>query len=56
MSDIAGLIVDKSNINILKENSLHNYSGNGEKLYKLGLELDGLNKSIKLYNDAFITM
>lgn len=56
LSDIAELIVNKSNVNILKENSINNYSGNGEKLYKLGLDLDGLNKSLQLYNDIFINM
>lgn len=56
LSDIAQLIVDKSNVNILKENSINNYSGNGEKLYKLGLNLDGLNKSLQLYNDIFMNM
>jgi UDP-glucose 4-epimerase len=54
LSDIAELIVNKSNINILNKNSLNNYSGDGEKLYKLGLELNGLNKSIQLYSDIFM--
>ena len=53
LSDIAKLIVNSSNITILKENSLNNYSGNGEKLYKLGLDLDGLNKSLHLYGSIF---
>jgi nucleoside-diphosphate-sugar epimerase len=53
LSDIAKLIVNKSNINVLNKNSSNNYSGNGEKLNKLGLELIGLNKSLTLYNDVF---
>ena len=56
LSNIAELIVDKSNINILNKNSSNNYSGNGEKLYNLGLDLDGLNKSLQLYNDIFMNM
>jgi GDP-L-fucose synthase len=56
LSDIAKLIVNETNINISKENSINNYSGNGEKIYKLNLELDGLYKSLELYNEIFIHM
>jgi len=54
LSQIAELIVQKTNINILKTDSLNNYSGNGEKLYNLGINLDGLTKSLQLYNDIFM--
>jgi GDP-L-fucose synthase len=56
LSHIAELIVDKSNINILNKNSSNNYSGNGEKLHNLQLNLDGLNKSLQLYSDNFMNM
>jgi GDP-L-fucose synthase len=56
LSHIAELIVEKSNINILNKNSLYNYSGNGEKLSNLRLKLDGLSKSLQLYNSIFMNM
>lgn len=56
LSDIAELIVKKTNVNILKENSINNYSGNGEKLYNLGLELDGLEESLQIYDNIFMNM
>ena len=54
LSHIAELIIDKQNINILNENCLNNYSGNGDKLYNLGLNLDGLIKSLQIYNSIFM--
>lgn len=54
LSQIAYMILDKSNVNILKDNSLNNYSGNGEKLYNLGLELDGFEKSLEIYCKIFM--
>lgn len=49
LSDIAEIIInDKSKINILK-NSVNNYSGNGELLNSLNLNLDGLEQSLIKY-------
>lgn len=55
LSMIAELILnDKSKIKVLKDDSSNNYSGNGEQLEELNLELDGLENSIKLYADNLI--
>jgi GDP-L-fucose synthase len=56
LSHIAELIVNKSNIDILKNTSFNNYSGNGEKLHNLQLNLDGLEKSLNIYNDIFFNI
>jgi hypothetical protein len=54
LSDIAKLIVENDNqISILKENSSFNYSGNGDKLDNLNLDLDGLEVSLQKYNNRF---
>ena len=54
LSDIANLILkNDKQISILKENSCFNYSGNGDKLEKLNLDLDGLEVSLQKYNNRF---
>jgi len=52
LSDIAKLIINNvDNINIIIPESLHNYSGNNNKLESLLLNLLGLEKSLVLYED-----
>jgi GDP-L-fucose synthase len=52
LSDIAKLIVeDHSKINILKSDSNNNYSGNGELINSLNLNLLGLEESLKIYKE-----
>ena len=53
LSDIAKMICKVDNINILNTNSKNNYCGNNEKLQKLPIELDGVKKSLLLYENNF---
>ena len=53
LSDIANIILkDKSKINIVKKNSM-NYSGNGSLLNSLHIDLQGLEDSLKKYEQLF---
>lgn len=56
LSDIAKIILDnkKERIQVLKEVSENNYSGNGEKMKTLNIFLDGLPISLKKYEKSFI--
>lgn len=54
LSDIARLIIeDESKVIIENSDLLFNYSGNADKLMKLGIELNGLDKSLTIYKDNF---
>jgi len=50
LSEIAEIILPKDNI-IIKNNSLHNYSGNSSKLEELNINLLGLEQSLIIYDN-----
>lgn len=50
LSEIAGLIMDKYNINIINPVSNNNYCGNNKRLDSMNIQLLGLEKSIQLYS------
>jgi GDP-L-fucose synthase len=51
LSEVANMIVgDKSKIIIINENTTRNYSGNGQLLQSLNLDLIGLKKSLLTYS------
>lgn len=55
LSNIAKLILNNEDkIEILKDNCCNNYSGKSDKLYSLGIELDGLEKNLKKYEQLFL--
>jgi GDP-L-fucose synthase len=56
LSEIAKMILDnqEDQIQIIKENSQNNYSGDGEKMKQMGITIDGLQKSLKKYESLFI--
>ena len=55
LSDIAKMIIqDDSKINIIKSQS-NNYSGCVDKLYSYGIEFDGLDKGLQLYEEKIYT-
>ena len=52
LSDVAKLIVDDiSKVKILKSESNNNYSGNGDIINSLNLNLLGLEETLKIYRD-----
>lgn len=52
LSDIARLIIkDESKIIVDNNNFLFNYSGNADKLYNMGIKLNGLEKSLSIYEE-----
>ncbi len=54
LSEIALLIVnDKTKINIIKNSSNNNYSGNSDNLYKINLNLFGLEETLNIYKNKF---
>jgi nucleoside-diphosphate-sugar epimerase len=51
LSEVANMIIgDKSKIIIINENTSNNYSGNGQLLQSLNLDLIGLKKSLLTYS------
>ena len=57
LSDIAKLILthNKDKIEIIKPTSQNNYSGRNDVLLSLDLNLDGLEKSLIKYENAFFS-
>jgi len=53
LSDIAQLIVNDDNIDIIDPNTSHNYCGNGNELEQLGIDLDGLEVGIDKISRIF---
>jgi len=51
LSEIAKLIIEDDNKIIIMEPNSNNYSGNVEKLYKLNIEFNGLEKSLQCFGD-----
>jgi UDP-glucose 4-epimerase len=51
LSDIAKMICKVDNINILNDNSNNNYCGNNTKINNLSIKLDGIEKSLILYEN-----
>ena len=57
LSEIAQMILEnqkEEQIEVLKDVSQNNYSGNGEKIKTLNILLDGLQTSLKKYENIFI--
>ena len=56
LSEIANMIINnKSNITVLDKSCSHNYSGEGSALKRIGISLDGLEKSLINYESIYNT-
>ena len=54
LSEIANMIINNtSNITIIDKLCRHNYSGDGSALKRIGITLDGLDKSLITYETIY---